>query len=93
MACGHVNQVMSGKIYGLMAPESPDVHTYIVHIEIRCVDCGKPFGFKGVPVGASTEGTRTDVSATELRVALLSPTELELAGLRSAPTDTEDDGR
>jgi hypothetical protein len=58
-----------------------DKQRYLAEISITCDGCGKPFGFRGLPCGMSVAGGAfVDPAATELRVVLYSPSELELAG-------------
>lgn len=48
-------------------------------IRVRCVECGEPFGFRGVPCGISVNGRpMRSADALELRAWLLSPAEIAL---------------
>lgn len=78
-ACDHENQHAEVQVIGL--DDGQGVHRFLAELRITCVDCGEPFGFRGLPCGASTaEGAYVDPAATELRVVLYSPSELALAG-------------
>jgi hypothetical protein len=58
-----------------------DAQCYVGELKITCTDCGLPFGFKGLPCGATvSDGAFVDPSGTVLRVGLRSPSEQALAG-------------
>ncbi len=76
MACDHTRHHVDLEILFL-----EDRQRYLAEIKLTCAECGKPFGFRGLPVGISTEsGAHVDPTAQTLRLVLLSPSEMELAG-------------
>lgn len=60
--------------------EGGEVCHFVAEVAVRCAGCGADFGFRGVECGASITGSpMRSVDALELRVPLLTPSELVLA--------------
>lgn len=57
-----------------------DVVAFRASVKIRCADCHAEFGFRCATVGDLPDRPTISVDALELRVPLISPSELELLG-------------
>lgn len=47
-----------------------DSGRFCADVRIRCVKCGEPFRFLGLPCGLDLNGATVSVDGTELRVAI-----------------------
>jgi len=48
-----------------------DIGEWAADIKIKCIDCGEPFHFKGLPMGCSLITPCVSVDATELRIPIM----------------------
>lgn len=83
MGCEHLHHEATVEVARLVEKEDDESAIgYAADIRIECTDgCGLPFGFRGLPVGAARRFPTVSVDARELRVPLMSPAELAMAGL------------
>lgn len=47
-----------------------DIGAFTADVRIRCIACGEPFSFVGIPAGLSSEGPRVSVSGLEVHLPL-----------------------
>ena len=57
-----------------------EVNHYVASVRIRCAECQQVFGFRVPDVGLLPDRPTVSPSATEMRVPLIPPSELELLG-------------
>ncbi len=48
----------------------PDTGTWSMDIRVKCITCGQPFRFRGVPMGVLKDGPAMSVDGKELRVPI-----------------------
>jgi len=48
-----------------------DSGQFMADFGVTCVECGEPFEFIGLPMGLNLFGATTDLTRTELRVAIV----------------------
>ncbi len=48
-----------------------DIGAFAADVSIRCIDCGVPFEFVGIPGGISLERPTTSVDRTEARMPIV----------------------
>lgn len=48
-----------------------DTGRYSTGIKIRCVDCGQPFRFIGLPLGLNLNGATMSIDGLEARLAIM----------------------
>jgi hypothetical protein len=47
-----------------------DIGAFTADVRIRCIACGEPFAFVGIPAGLSSDGPRVSVSGLEVHLPL-----------------------
>ncbi len=57
-----------------------DPHSFAAEIHVRCKTCGEQMGFRCADVGMLPDRPCVSPDALELRVPLISPSELQLLG-------------
>jgi hypothetical protein len=65
MQCSHFNFSALVKVNRL-----EDSGRFCVDITIKCVDCGEPFRFLGLPAGLDLNGASVSADGTEARMAI-----------------------
>jgi len=79
VTCAHENFEASQNVIRMTAnSDNPDVFAFMLEVRVNCVDCGQPFGFKGLNAGVSYFSPRCSLDALEARIPLMTPTELAL---------------
>jgi hypothetical protein len=78
--CAHENFVSRVAVGRITAGEDGPVHSWEATLTVKCSECNKRFGFRGAPAGGSWVEPRCSPDALELRVPLMGPAELVLAG-------------
>lgn len=69
--CRHTYFQASVNVKRILKNKADQVAThYVAEIRICCVECGKPFEFKGCGCGLRFDGPMVDVSAQELRAPI-----------------------
>lgn len=58
-----------------------DIHSYVADVTVKCLDCAQAFGFRGPPGGFSWTEPRCQVDGCMISLPLMSPLELQLAGM------------
>lgn len=48
-----------------------DTGRFMAEIRIKCLDCGEPFQFLGLPMGLNMAGATVDPDGLEARIAIL----------------------
>lgn len=86
-ACKHSDFAVEAEVQPCM-DAGDTIVAYACDLRIRCVECGEPFGWRGMPCGVSVNGApMRSADALEMRAWLLSPSEIALtsgpAGLRA----------
>jgi hypothetical protein len=92
VSCQHETfeaRVDVGRIGGGERGDSPE--WFVAEVRVRCVNCGEPFAFKGLPCGVSRTAPMVSADGLEARLPLASPAEVALTdqpglyGLVNAP--------
>lgn len=65
MNCQHTNFSATVQISNLS-----DTGRWMSEIKISCAECGVPFAFKGLPIGANLDGAAVSADGTEARIAV-----------------------
>lgn len=48
-----------------------DTGRYMCEVKLKCVDCGQPFRFMGLPLGLNMNGAAMGVDGLEARLAIM----------------------
>lgn len=80
MACQHENFEAEANIGRITGEQNGDIAAYVCELRVRCVDCGEPFGFRGMSPGLSWADPTRSPDAQEARLPLLTPSDMALAG-------------
>lgn len=91
MSCEHLNfaaRVDVARIMENLAPEDEgrppekgdDAYSFCAEITVACADCGESFGFRCPDVGMLNDRPSVSPDALELRLRLVTPSELALLG-------------
>ncbi|WP_135210379.1 hypothetical protein [Vitreimonas flagellata] len=70
MTCEHPEFRAQVGVGRLSQVEGGPITHYTAEIAIKCVACGEPFQFLGLPMGSNAYGAATSVDALELRAAI-----------------------
>jgi hypothetical protein len=70
MACEHENFDCMVTVNRLQEKEDGPVKSFCADITIKCMDCGVPFRFIGLPCGLDLNGASVSVDGTEARMAI-----------------------
>lgn len=54
-------------------------HWFTADVRVRCLECGEPFAFKGLPCGVSQNRPMVSADGLEARLPLASPSEVALS--------------
>lgn len=73
MNCQHTNFSATVQISNLS-----DTGRWMSEIKISCAECGVPFAFKGLPIGANLDGAAVSADGMEARIAVEPVTNREL---------------
>jgi hypothetical protein len=73
MNCQHTNLSATVQVSHLN-----DTGRWLSEIKISCAECGIPFAFKGLPIGANLDGAAVSANGTEARIAVEPVTNREL---------------
>lgn len=65
MNCQHTNLSATVQISHLS-----NTGRWLSEIKIICAECGVPFAFKGLPIGANLDGAAVSADGTEARIAV-----------------------
>ncbi len=68
--CPHADFAAEVEVNRLTSVEGGPVTGFWADIRVRCADCGEPFRWIGVPVGAMADRPACSVDETELRAPL-----------------------
>lgn len=80
MSCQHETFEARAEINRLHHGGGEEVYQFACDLTVHCVDCGAPFGFRGLPNGIDPNRPTRSVDALTLTAPLLSPSEMELKG-------------
>lgn len=83
-ACAHPDFEAHVSV-GRIAPDEAavvrdEISHFVADVTVRCAACGAPFGFRVPDVGVLPDRPAVSPDALELRVPLISPSELNLLG-------------
>lgn len=66
--CKHMNFEVAHKVGRLTDEKNPEkVNAFMFDAKVRCLDCGLPFEFVGLPGGMAFDRPMVNFDATELR--------------------------
>jgi hypothetical protein len=68
--CAHENFACNVRIGRLSETEGGPIRAYVAYVTVKCVDCGLPFRWLGLPHGLHYAEPRVSADATELRAPL-----------------------
>lgn len=69
--CSHSEFRADVEVHRVVGDEGPTAGVdYMADVRIRCVECGEPFRFLGVPSGLSFEAPMTSVDGLELHAPI-----------------------
>lgn len=70
VACTHENFACECDVNRLPTKEGGPIERYNLDVRVKCVDCGTPFRFIGLPAGLDLNGAAVSVDATQGRFAI-----------------------
>jgi len=68
--CDHMNFSAEVDVHRLTRDEGGPVTGYMADVRVRCLKCGKPFQFLGLPAGVDTQSATVSVDGLEAHLAL-----------------------
>lgn len=68
--CAHEQFKCDCKVARLSEIEAGPITGYQLDIEVKCVQCGLQFRFRGIPAGNDPDFPRTSIDGTELRAPI-----------------------
>ena len=68
--CDHMNFSAEVDVHRLTRDEGGPVTGYMADVRVRCLECGKPFQFLGLPAGVDTQAATVSVDGLEAHLAL-----------------------
>jgi hypothetical protein len=68
--CKHENFSVEADVQGITPKDGEPAYRWQADIRIRCITCGLPFRFIGLPAGVDLNGACTSVNAEEGRFAI-----------------------
>ena len=68
--CEHLNFDANVSVGRITKGEGGPVESFMAHVKIKCMDCGRPFQFLGLPLGLDMRGAMMDVEGQEARLAI-----------------------
>lgn len=80
MKCSHYNFHARVNVNRIAMKEGGPVVAFAADVTIKCVDCGVPFEFVGLPVGLSGYQATTGIDALEARMPIVPQGEKPYAG-------------
>lgn len=84
MSCAHTDFVAAIDVGRIATDDDSlsrdEIDHYVADITVNCADCGAAFGFRVPDVGLLPDRPSVSPDALEMRVPLISPSELELLG-------------
>lgn len=63
MNCLHENFEANAAVNRISDVEGAPVNSFLVELIVKCIDCGMPFCFRGMPVGLSHMGPTMSLDA------------------------------
>jgi hypothetical protein len=70
VTCEHHNFTADVTVNRLPAKEGGPVERYSADVRVKCLDCGLPFRFIGLPAGVDLNGAAVSIDGTEARLAI-----------------------
>ena len=70
MACEHESFDADVQVARMPSVEGGPINRYSASIRIKCVQCGTPFRFIGLPCGIDLNGAAVSIGGTEGRFAI-----------------------
>lgn len=80
MSCQHEDFEAVAAVGRITDEDGGDIVAFVCELKVRCVNCGEPFGFRGMAPGLSWGEPTRSPDALEARLPLLTPSEMALGG-------------
>ena len=69
-SCAHMQFMADVRVGRLTEADEGTVKGFTADVRIRCVDCGTPFTFRGLPMGSSPDRPTVSADGEEARMPI-----------------------